>query len=199
VLAAVGTACAVQVNDGVVVAVVVLALAASEHSTTRFLAVSIYHVELLAVVLPLVPVVALAPLENNGMYGIWLLEVVVVCADAIPIGIANVAANRESDFMSGSLLSKKPFQYGGRLANINMQLERAAPIGTKCVTHLIQVFGTAIRRTFLTDGVCKVAVSNDGPQEAADSSGWPDLAVETRLFQRASGSGVLISYLVFKK
>jgi hypothetical protein len=139
VLAAVGTACAVQVNDGVVVAVVVLALAAWVHSTTRFLAVSIYHVELVAVVLPLVPVVALAPLENNGMYGIWLLEVVVVCADAMPTGSANAAANRESDFMSGSLLSKKPFQYDGRLVNINAQPERAAPSGTKCVRRLIQV------------------------------------------------------------
>ena len=67
-LAAVGTACAVQVKDGVVVVVLVLPLAASEHRTTRFLAVSIYHVELVAVVVvPLVPVAALLPLENSGM------------------------------------------------------------------------------------------------------------------------------------
>jgi len=60
----------VQVKDGVVVVVLVLPLAAaSEHRTTRFLVVSIYHVELVAVVVvvPLIPVAALLPLENSGM------------------------------------------------------------------------------------------------------------------------------------
>jgi hypothetical protein len=62
------------------VVVLVLPLAAaSEHRTTRFLVVSIYHVELVAVVVaPLLPVAALLPLENSGMYGGWLLEVVLV-------------------------------------------------------------------------------------------------------------------------
>jgi hypothetical protein len=78
VLAAVGVACAVQVKEGAVAVVLVLPLAVSEHSTTRFRAVSIYHVELGAVVLPLVPPVALALPENSGMYGTWLFEVVVV-------------------------------------------------------------------------------------------------------------------------
>jgi hypothetical protein len=56
----------------------------------------------------------------------------------MPTGSANVANNRESDFMSGSLLSKKPFQYGARIANINAPPARAALIDMKCAALLIR-------------------------------------------------------------
>jgi hypothetical protein len=59
-VAAVGTACAVQVKDGVVL-LVLLVDAGSVHMTTRFLVVSIYHTDT-GLVVPLVLDVEVAPL-----------------------------------------------------------------------------------------------------------------------------------------
>jgi hypothetical protein len=71
-VAAVGTACAVQVNDGVVLLVLLVLPvdAGCVHMTTRFLVVSIYQVDTGVVVL-LVLVDALLPLllGISGMYG----------------------------------------------------------------------------------------------------------------------------------
>ena len=110
-VAAVGTACAVQVNDGVVLLVLVLLVEeGSAHMTTRFLVVSIYHTDT-GVVVPLVLVVpALLLLGISGMYGSCPLDVVVVCADAIPAGIASVAIKREIGFMSSSSKLNKRYE-----------------------------------------------------------------------------------------
>lgn len=111
-VAAVGTACAVQVNDGVVLLVLVLLVdEGSAHMTTRFLVVSMYHTDT-GVVVPLVLVVPALPLllGISGMYGSCPLDVVVVCADAIPAGIASVAIKRETGFMSVSLRLNKRYE-----------------------------------------------------------------------------------------
>lgn len=102
-LAAVGTACAVQLNDGVVLPVLVLLVAGgSAHMTTRFLVVSIYHTDTGLVPLVLVVPVPAFPLwlGISGMYGSCPFDVVVVCADAIPAGMASVAIKRETGFMN---------------------------------------------------------------------------------------------------
>jgi hypothetical protein len=106
-VAAVGTACAVQVNEGVVLLVLLVA-GGSAHMTTRFLVVSIYQTDT-GVVVPLVLDVAALLLGISGMYG-SPLEVVVVCADAIPAGIASVAIKRETGFMSISLRLNKRYE-----------------------------------------------------------------------------------------
>jgi len=106
-VAAVGTACAVQVNDGVVL-LVLLVVAGSAHMTTRFLVVSIYHTDTGVVVLLVLDDAALL-LGISGMYG-SPLDVVVVCADAIPAGIASVAIKSEIGFMSISLRLNKRYE-----------------------------------------------------------------------------------------
>jgi len=100
-VAAVGTACAVQVNDDVVLLVLVLLVEeGSAHLTTRFLVVSIYHTDTgLVVLLVLVVPALLLLLGISGMDG-SPLDVEVVCADAIPAGIASVAIKRETGFIS---------------------------------------------------------------------------------------------------
>lgn len=107
VLAAVGTACAVQANDGaaLVLALVLVPVFDWAQNTTKFLVVSMNHAELGVVV----PVSVLPPpLEISGMKGIVPDEVVVVlgvvgvCADAMTAGIARDAARRVKDFMSRS-------------------------------------------------------------------------------------------------
>lgn len=110
-VAAVGTACAVQVNDGVVLLVLLLVVEGSAHMTTRFFVVSIYHTDT-GLVVPLVLVVPALPLllGISGMYGSCPLEVVVVCADAIPAGIASVAIKRETGFMRISLRLNKRYE-----------------------------------------------------------------------------------------
>lgn len=104
-VAVVGAACAVQVKDWPADAPPEVA-ALWVQKTTRFLAVSIYQVELgEGVVLDeLAPVLE----ENSGMYGIELLDVVVlgVCAAAIPRGRASAAAQREYGFIGSSCEGK---------------------------------------------------------------------------------------------
>ena len=101
-VAAAGTPCALQVKSGLPPEA---PPPVCTQKTTRFLVVSIYHVELPTGLGLVVPVPLLPPLpavENRGMYGACPPDVVAgagVCADTMPTGIARDAIKRERCFM----------------------------------------------------------------------------------------------------